>query len=110
MLSRLPFGIEGAAYLCTTERAVVEQSAVVAGERYALGHALVDDGTTDLCQAVHIGLTGAVVSAFDGVAEEAFYAVAVVLVVFCCVDAALGGNAMGATWRVLDTEDVDVEA
>ncbi len=48
LLSRLPLGVEGAAYLCAAKRAVVQQPAIVAGKGYALRHALVDDGTTDL--------------------------------------------------------------
>ena len=38
-----PAGVERARHLRATERAVVEQPAVLAGERHALGDALVDD-------------------------------------------------------------------
>ena len=96
-MSRLAFGVEGTAHLCAAEGTVVEQAAVVAGERHALGHALVDDGTADFCQTVHIGLTGAIVATLDGVAEEAFHAVAVILVVFGRIDATLGSDAVGTT-------------
>ena len=97
LLSGLAFGIEGTAHLCAAERSVVKQATVVAGERHALGHTLVDDGPADFCQTVHIGLTGAVVASLDGIAEEAFHAVAVVLVILCRIDATLGSNTMGTT-------------
>ena len=97
MLTGLATSIESPADLGTTEGAVIQQSTVVAGERHALRHALVDDSVADLGQAIHIGLTGAVVAAFDGVAEKALHAVAVVLVVLGRVDAALGSDAVGTT-------------
>ena len=110
LLSGLSAGVEGSADLSAAERAVVEQSAVVAGEGDALCDALVDDVAADFGQTVDVGFAGTVVAALDGVAEEAFDAVAVVLVVLGCVDAALGSNRVGTTRRVLDAEYVDVEA
>ena len=110
MLSRLSFGVEGTAHLCAAEGAVVEQAAVVAGERHALGHTLVDDGAADFCQTVHIGLTSTVVTSLDSVAEEAFHTVAVILIVLGRIDAALSCDAVGAARRVLDAEDVDIKA
>ena len=79
--------------LRAAERAVVEQAAVLAGERHALRHALVDDVRADLGEAVDVRLAGAEVAALDGVVEEAVDAVAVVLVVLGGVDAALRGDA-----------------
>ena len=109
-MTRLAFGVESPADLRATEGAVVQQSAIVAGEGHTLGHTLVNDVAANFGQTIHIGLTGAVVAALDGVAEEAFHTVAVVLVVFGRVDTALGSDAMGAAWRVGDAEDLDIEA
>ena len=110
LLAGLSASVEGSADLSAAERAVVEQAAIVACEGDALCDALVDDVAADFGQAVDVGLAGTVVAALDGVAEEAFDAVAVVLVVFGSVDATLGSNRVGAARRVLYAEDVDVEA
>ena len=109
LLARLAAGIEGAGDLCAAEGAVVEESAVVAREGNTLCHTLVDDVAANLGETVDVGLAGAVVAALDGVAEEAFDTVAVVLVVLGGVDATLRGDAVGAAGRVLDAEDVDAE-
>ena len=106
----MAFSVEGTAHLCTAERTVVQQAAIVAGKRHALRHTLVDDGTADFCQTVHIGLTGTVVASLDGITEKAFHAVAIVLVVLGRVDAALGSDAVGAAGRVLDAENIHIEA
>ena len=63
-----------------------------------------------LASPVDVGFAGTIVATLNGVAEEAFHAVAIVLVVFGRVDAALGSDAMGAARRVLDAEDVYIEA
>ena len=110
LLACLPLGIKSTAHLGAAKRTVVQQSAVLTGKRHALGHALVDNGTADLGQTIHIGLTGTVVATLDGVAEQAFHTVAVILVVLGRIDAALGGDAVGATGRILNTENVDIEA
>ena len=110
LLAGLAAGVEGARDLRAAEGAVGEQAAVLAGERHALGHALVDDVHADLGQAVDVGLAGAEVAALDGVVEEAVDAVAVVLVVLGGVDAALGGDRVGAARAVLVAEALDVVA
>src|SRR5262249_28260257 len=97
-------------HLGATEAAVVEQAAVLAGERHALGDALVDDVDADLGEAVDVRLARAEVAALDGVVKEAEDAVAVVLVVLGRVDAALGGDAVGAAGAVLVAEALDVVA
>ena len=106
----MPTGIEGTADLCTTKGAVVEQSAVVAGKGHTLRHTLVDDGAAHFGQTIDVGLTGAVVAALDGVAEEALDAVAVVLIVLGSIDATLGCNGVGTARRILYAENIHVEA
>ena len=93
LLAGLAPGVERAGDLRAAERAVVEQAAVLAGERDALGDALVDDVHRHLGEAVDVGLAGAEVAALDRVVEEALHAVAVVAVVLRRVDAALRGDA-----------------
>ena len=61
-------------------------------------------------QAVDVGFAGAEVAALDGVVEEAVDAVAVVLIVLGGVDAALGGDGVGAARAVLIAEALDVVA
>jgi hypothetical protein len=79
-------GVERAAHLRTTERAVVEQAAVL-WRRAPLGDALVDDVHAQLGQAVRVAFAGAVVATLDRVVEQAVDAVAVVAVVLRRVDA-----------------------
>src|SRR5438094_10458838 len=88
----------------------LEQAAVVAGERHALGDTLVDDVDADLRQAIGVGLAGAEVAALDGVLEQAVDAVAVVAVVLGGIDAALGGDRVGAARRVVVREALHVIA
>ena len=104
LLAGLPARIEGARHLRAAERAVVELTAVLARERDSLGDALVDDLARNLRQPVDVGLARAKVAPLDGVVEEAHHRVAVVLVVLGRVDAALRGDAVGATGRILEAE------
>lgn len=104
LLSGLAPGVEGAGDLDAAERTVVEETAVLAGEGDALGDALVDDLDGDLGEPVDIGLAGAEVAALDGVVEEPVDRVTVVAVVLRGVDAALGGDRVGAAGRVLEAE------
>ncbi len=104
LLAGLPAGVERAGDLHAAEGAVVEQAAVLPGERDALGDALVDDVPAHLGEAVDVGLAGAVVAALDGVVEEPVDGVAVALVVLGGVDAALGGDRVGAARGVLVAE------
>ena len=104
LLAGLAACVKGALHLHTAERAVVEQSAVVAGERDALRHALVDDPGAHLGQPVHVGLTGAVVAALDRVVEQPERRIVVVAVVLGRVDAALRRDRVRAPRAVLVTE------
>ena len=54
LLTGLTTGVKGAAYLGATETAVVEQTAIFAGKRHALGNHLVNDVDRYLRQAIHI--------------------------------------------------------
>ncbi len=92
LLTRLAAGVEGARDLRAAEGAGVQQAAVLAGERHALRHALVDDLDGDLGQPVHVGLARPEVAALDGVVEEPLDRVTVVAVVLGGVDAALRGD------------------
>ncbi len=64
----------------------------------------VDDVVADLPQAIHIGFPGAEITAFDRVVKKTPDAVAVIGIVFGRIDATLGGDAMGASRAILDTE------
>ncbi len=110
LLAGLPPGVEGTAHLGATEAAVVEQAAVLAGERHALGDHLVDDVDRHLGEAVDVGLPGAEVAALDRVVEQAMDAVAVALVVLGGVDAALRRDRVGAPRRVVERERLDLVA
>ena len=110
LLAGLAAGVERARHLRATERAVVEQAAVLAGERHALRDALVDDVDAHLGEPVHVGLAGAEVAALHGVVEEPVDAVAVVRVVLRRVDAALRGDAVRAARRVVEREQLHLVA
>jgi hypothetical protein len=110
LLAGLATGVEGARHLDATEGTVVEQTAVLAGERHTLGDALVDDRGADLGQAVDVGLAGPVVTTLDRVVEQAVDGVAVLLVVLGGVDATLGGDRVGPARAVLEAERLHVVA
>src|SRR5207248_3006595 len=107
LLAGLAPGVERARHLRPSERAGVEQAAVLPRERHALGDALVDDLDADLGEAIDVRLAGAVVAALDRVVEEPVDAVAVVLVVLGRVDAALRGDAVRPAGRVVEREHLD---
>ena len=110
LLPGLAAGVERARHLDATEGAVVEQAAVLAGERDALRDALVDDVRAHLGEAVDVGLAGAVVATLDRVVEEALDGVAVLLVVLRGVDATLRGDRVRAARGVLEAERLHVVA
>ena len=108
LLSGLAAGVEGPLHLSSAERAVVEEAAVFAGERNALGDALVNDLGRDFSETVDVAFPGAEVAAFDGIVEEAVNGVAIVLVILGGVDPALGCDGVGAARAVLVAEAIDV--
>src|SRR4029077_5495252 len=104
LLAGLAAGVEGAGHLYAAEGPGVEEPAVLAGERDALRHALVDDVAADLGQPVDVRLARPVVAALDRVVEEPVDGVAVALVVLGRVDPALGGDRVRTTRGVLVAE------
>src|SRR5262249_7458685 len=69
LLPGLPAAIKGTLELGAAEGPRVEEAAVLAGERHALGHALVDDVDRHFGEPVDVRLAGAEVAALDGVVE-----------------------------------------
>ena len=110
LLARLAAGVERSRHLRAAERSVVEQAAVLAGERHARRDALVDDVDAQLREPVDVRFARAIVAALDRVVEEAVDAVAVVPVVLGGVDAALGGDAVRAPRAVENAEQLDAVA
>ena len=110
LLTRLATRVERTGHLHTTEGAVVEEAAVLAGEGDALRDALVDDVGADLGEAVDVVLASAVVAALDRVVEETVDGVVVVAVVLRGVDTTLRGDGVRAAGGVLVEEAVDVVA
>ena len=110
LLAGLAARVERARHLRAAERAIREQAAVLARERNALRHALVDDVDADLREPVDVRLARAEVAALDRVVEQPIDAVAVVLIVLRGVDAALRGDAVRAARRILEAEALDVVA
>ena len=110
LLAGLAAGIERTAHLHAAEGAVGEVSAVFTGERNALCHTLVDDGTAALGQTVDVGLAGAVVATLDGVVEQTVDRVVVILIVLGSVDTALRSDGVRAARTVADAENLDIVA
>ena len=110
LLAGLAAGVERSRHLRAAERPVVQQPAVLAGERDAGRDALVDDVDAELCEPIDVGLARAIVAPLDGVVEQAIDAVAVVPVVLRSVDAALRGDAVRAARAVENAEQLDAIA
>src|SRR5438067_1588456 len=96
--------------LRTAERAIVQQPAVLSGERHALRHALVDDVDAHLRESVNVGFARPKVSAFYRIVEQAVHAVAIVVVILRGVDAALRSDGMRAPRRILEAKTIYVVA
>ena len=71
---------------------------------------MVDDFYADLSKAVHVCLTRAEIAPFDRVVEKAVNAVAVVLIILCGVDPALGCYRVCPPRRILKAETADLVA
>src|SRR4030095_13945608 len=104
LLASLTSRIKGARHLRAAKRPVCEITRVLASERNSLGHTLVDDIYADFSEAVDVCFARSEVSAFDRVVKQAIDAVAVVLIVLGCVDAALGGDRMRSPGAVLEAK------
>ncbi len=110
LLAGLSAGVEGARNLGAAEGAIFERAAVFAGKGHALRDALVNDVDAVLGEAIDVALARAEVAALYRVVEEAEDAVAVVLIIFGSVDAALRGDGVSAAGRILKAEAFDVVA
>src|SRR5512145_2648804 len=110
LLPSLPSGVEGARNLSATEGAIVEQPAVLAGERDPLCHALIDDVDAQLRQPIDVRLTRSEVAALHRVIEQSVDAVAVVLVALGGIDTTLSCDAVGAPRTILVAEAANVVA
>src|SRR4029450_9832110 len=104
---RPPADEDGAGHDPAADRAVGELPAVLARERHALGYGVVDDPRRELGEAVHVRLARAEAPPPERVVEEPLDAVAVVPVALRRVDAPLGGDAVGASRRVVEREAAD---
>ena len=78
------------------KRAIRQRAAILARERHALRHALVDDVDADLRQPVNVRFARAEIAALHRVVEQPVNAVAVVLIILRRVDAALRGDGVRA--------------
>ncbi len=110
LLTGLTSGVESTGDLGAAERAVVQVTGVIAGERHALGDTLVNDVVRHLGQAPDVRFTGAEVAALDGVVEQAVDRVTVVRIVLGSIDAALRCDRMSAASAVLVAESFDIVA
>ena len=104
LLAGLPARVEGPRHQRAAERAVGELSAVLARERHALRHGVIDDARRQLGQPVDVRLARPEVAALQRVVEEPLDAVAVVLIVLGGIDPALRGHAVGAAGRIVEAE------
>ena len=110
LLAGLAARVKRARNLRAAERTIREQPAVFARERHTLLDALVDDQIADFRQPIDVRFARAEIAAFDRVVKQPEDAVAIVLIIFRGVDAALGGDAVGAARAVLVTEAFHVVA
>ena len=110
LLAGLAPRVKRARHLRAAEGTIGQQPAIFAGEGNALRDALINYIDAQLGQTMDVGLTRAEVAALDGVVEKTVDAVAVVLVILGRVDAALGGDAVGAARTVLIAEGLDLVA
>jgi hypothetical protein len=102
LLAGLAARIKRTRHLRAAEGAVVEQAAVfpAKGTPCATHWSIISGG--DLSQAVYVGFTGTVVAAFDGIVKKAVYRIAVVAIVFGCIDApcaAMECARRGLSWK-----------
>src|SRR5690606_18258936 len=93
--------IKSSLHLGSSKRAVAQQSAVLSGERNALGDTLIDDAAAYFSKPVHIGFPGTVISPLNCIVKQTVHAVAVVLVILGCIDTSLRGNGVRASRRIL---------
>ena len=110
LLACLTFGIEGTAYLCSTEGTVGQHTSIFTCKGNSLCYTLVDNIVADFCQTVYIGLTGTIVTTLDRIIEQTVYGVTIVLIVLGGIDTSLCSDRVSTTGRILDTEVEHIEA
>ena len=92
MLTGLTSSVECTGYLSTTERTVIQQTAIFTGKRYSLSYTLIDNIVRNLCQTIYIRFTGTIVSTLDRIIEKTIHAITVILIVFRSINTALRSN------------------
>ena len=104
LLAGLAARVKRARHLRAAERTVGQRAAILAGERHALRHALVNDVGAHLREPIDIRLPRPEITALDRVVKQAENGVAVVLVILCRVDAALRRDGVRPSRAVLETK------
>ena len=110
LLTGLSPGIKCSGDECSTERTIVEHPSIFSCKGNTLGNTLVNDIVTYFRQSVHICLSGPVVTTFYCIVEQTVDTVAIIGIVFCCIDTALGSNTVCSSWTVLVTEGFYLKA
>ncbi len=110
LLPSLAARVERPRNLRAAERAIVQQTAILARERHALRRALINDVRRHFGQTMDIGLARAKIAALDGVVEQAMHRIVVVLVILRRVDAALRRDRVRATGRIVENKIVNLVA
>ena len=93
LLTGLSTRVKGPRHLRAAKRAICQVAAVFTSKRHTLRDALVDDVVTDLGEPIHVRFARAKVTTFYCIVKETINAVAVVLIIFRCVDSTLCRNA-----------------
>ena len=110
LLTGLSTGIECSRDLSSSERPLCKYSSIFTGERHTLGNALVDDAGADFRKPVNVVFPRPKIAAFDRVVKEPPHAVTVNLVLTRRIDAALSGDTMRSSWRILYTKTLNIVA
>src|SRR5260370_18595789 len=97
LLSGLSGRVKGSGNLRAAERAISKQAAILARKRDSLRDALIDDVRAHFGEPVNVCFTRAEIAAFDRVVEQAINTVAVVLIIFRCIDSTLCGDRLCTT-------------
>src|SRR5262249_5270242 len=108
LLARLAATIKRPRDLRAAERAVGERTAILAGERHALGNALIDDLRADRREPIDAGFPSAEVPPLHRLLKQPINTVGLVRIVLGGVNAPLRGDAVGPARRILNAESLDV--
>ena len=110
LLAGLAAGVKCSRNLSAAKRAIGQQTSVFPGERNALLDTLIDDQVTDFSQAINVRFACPKIATFDRVVKKPENAIAIVLVIFRCVNSALSSNTVSASRAVLITEALHLVA